>query len=773
MKFFRKFGKNKFIAMVFLILFYVSSFFIFSWLAPSKDTSVEPYQMKEAVLMTGWAGDVNISNPLPEYPRPQLYREKWLNLNGIWQFQDIPTMYNRETPYPSGWSEILVPFPVESAISGIMEHHDWMWYRRSFILPGSWDDQRIILHFEAVDWQTDVWVDGEFLGTHQGGYDPFSFEITAQMVDQYSAEHAILVRVHDPTNEGYQPVGKQSLDAGGTFYTSCSGIWQTVWLEPVSPVSMKDIKMTPDIDAQQLNLTVSLSDGNTLPSNLSLQAVVHESGNVTSNSSFPINSRSTSVSLPVPTPILWNGLNPFLYNLTLQLLSDGELLDEVESYFGMRKVHSELVNGSMQIMLNNQPVYLCGPLDQGYWPDGIYTAPTDEALAWDVNITKQYGFNMTRKHVKIESRRWYYHCDKMGLLVFQDMANGPFSNTDPACFKRELQRLIDVHYNSPCIIEWTIFNEGWGQHDTVSLTQWAEGHDPTRLVSSASGWVDYNAGDIIDYHSYPFPFAPENQDPPRVKVCGEYGGIGYKITNHTWTDEAWAYLWVNDQSSWIEEFEGLARQLNRLRYVYNISAVVYTQLTDIEQEMNGLVTYDRKVLKVPFAPVADANRLWNDTMTVSAKEVLPCSGYYKSNWTYTFEDSQVGLNWNETGYDDSSWATGPGGFGNWGTPGTYIGTVWDSWDIWLRKSFTVTAEDIADLDSLYLFMHHDDDAEIYINGILAASVTGYTVYYDLINITSAAKNSLNSSQPNCIAVHCKQAWGGQYIDVGILKWEEM
>lgn len=723
--------------------------------------------------MTEWVDDVNLDNPLPEYPRPQFQRDQWLSLNGLWQIQKISSASNFWIPYTSDWSEILVPFPIESALSGIMDQYPWMWYRRTFSVPTQWENQRILLHFEAVDWQTEIWVDEQFIGIHQGGYDPFSIEITPQMLNKFDMNHTLLLRVYDPTNDGHQPIGKQSLDPAGTFYTSCSGIWQSVWLEPVSQISIDDIKLTPDIDAQQLDLMVFLSNGTPIPSNLELQAIIRTSSSVISNASFWIDFRSISVNLTVPNPVLWSGINPFLYNLTLRLLSDGYCIDTVESYFGMRKIGSALINGTMHIMLNNQPVYLCGPLDQGFWPDGVYTAPTDEALAWDIYTIKNYGFNMTRKHVKIESRRWYYHCDRLGLLVFQDMVSGWYGDKEgPGYYFRELQRLIDVHYNSPCIIEWTLFNEGWGQHNTVNLTKWAELYDPSRLISSASGWVDVGMSDIVDFHSYPNPICPPPQNPARIQICGEYGGIGYKIPNHTWTEDSWAYMWAANESDWIEKYTLLAQKVNILHHLWNLSAVVYTQITDVEQEMNGLVTYDRKVLKVPFAPIAAANRLWCDTKQFTAKEILAVSGYHKTNWSYTFSDPGSQSKWYETNYDASSWSIGSGGFGTWGTPGTYINTYWNTTEIWLRQSFTVNAEDLADLDQLFFFLHHDDGTEIYLNGVLAASVVGYVTSYAMINITSAAKNTLSSSQLNTIAVHCRQEWGGQYIDVGIIRWKE-
>lgn len=415
----------------------------------------QPWEPKQAPLMTRFSDEVNPNNVLPEYPRPQMVRDKWLNLNGVWQFQ-VGTGNTGEPPQ-NGWGRsILVPFAVESALSGIMEQHQHVLYRRTFTLPVDWSGERVLLHFGAVDYEAVVFVNGEKIGTHKGGYDPFSFDITSALSG--SGEQEIVVRVYDPTDNGGYPRGKQSLNPGGIMYTSVTGIWQTVWLEPVPQTRIDNIKIVPDIDHSEISLTVNTAG---LADNLSIKAAIKDGNAIGQDGTGSVN---TELTIPVPGQKLWSPENPFLYDLDITLMRDGTPIDSVSSYFGMRKIAVKEINGQKKLFLNNEFLFQIGQLDQGYWPDGIYTAPTDEALKYDLEVAKQLGYNMVRKHLKVEPRRWYYWADKLGLLVWQDMpsANSYTENTPPVereAFESELKRMVKTHWNSPSIIMWVVFNE--------------------------------------------------------------------------------------------------------------------------------------------------------------------------------------------------------------------------------------------------------------------------------------------------------------------------
>lgn len=545
-----------------------------------------PWQPVPGNMMTRWAKDVDPARPLPEYPRPQMVRTAWQNLNGLWQFEITP----KDAPPPSQFAQqILVPFPVESALSGIkkrVEPKDRLWYRRTFSVPEAWRHGRVLMHFAAVDWETELWVNGHLIGRHQGGYDPFVFDVTEAL--QPGAEQTLVVDVWDPTNEGGQPVGKQTLNPGGIFYTATSGIWGTVWVESVPRTYVKALKMVPDIDAGVLRLTVE-ADGGTV------RAVARDGRTEVGTGTGPA---GREITIPVPHARLWTPDSPFLYDLDIELV-DGPNKDAVRSYFGMRKISiGPDESGVTRILLNNKFVFEAGPLDQGFWPDGLYTAPTDEALKHDIEMTKAYGFNLSRKHVKVEPDRWYYWCDKLGLLVWQDMpGSGNHTAGQQQQFELELQRMVTTHCNHPSIIMWVVFNEGWGQYDTERLVDLVRQWDPSRLIDNASGWVDKNVGDVLDHHTYPVPGAPKPTE-KRAAVIGEYGGLGRNLQGHMWVDSGWGYQTFNDEESLNARYEEITGVLLRRVKEPGISASVYTQLTDIEVENNGLMTYDREVCKI-------------------------------------------------------------------------------------------------------------------------------------------------------------------------------
>ncbi|MBN2841796.1 MAG: hypothetical protein JXM68_01830, partial [Sedimentisphaerales bacterium] len=641
------------------------------------------WQMKQSPLMTKWASEIDINNPLPEYPRPQLVREQWLNLNGLWQFQS-----GTETDQvPSGKTlsdEILVPFAMESAISGVMAHHERSWYRRVFTVPMSWSGKEVILHLGAVDWESEVFINGKSVILHQGGYDPISVNITPYLNNTDQQE--LIVRVYDPTdNRGY-PRGKQTLHTGGIMYTSVSGIWQSVWLEPVAGDGVSNLKMTPDIDTARLNLRVNTFTDKGQTVNI----IVKDNNKTVTTLSGKAN---TDLAVAIPDQKLWSPDNPFLYDLEVSVQADGKEVDMVKSYFGMRKSSLGRENGVLKMFLNNQFVFQMGPLDQGWWPDGLYTAPTDEALKFDIIKTKEFGFNMTRKHIKVEPARWYYWADKLGLMVWQDMpsVNSYTSRPQPIeteQFKLELNRMIDNLWNCPSIISWVVFNESQGIHNVKELVDMVKAKDPSRLVNCNSGTDNATEGDIFDVHSYPPPSYPNpaNENTNKMaRVCGEYGGIGYIYENRLWNPnrDIMEYSSVTDVEEFFRRYKQYNTSLLDFKVNQGLSAAVYTEITDVENETNGLMTYDR-VVKVSESRVADLNKMLihGDLKT---RIVMPNAREKASQWAYT--TIKPASDWFKPDFNDSNWKRGQGGFGAENTPNAAIGTKWNTSDIWLRKSF--------------------------------------------------------------------------------------
>ncbi len=569
------------------------------------------WQPKEGRLSTRWTSQVSPSNVHQEYPRPQMVREKWKNLNGLWRYAVRPN--NMPAPAAHFDGEILVPFSITSALSGVMSRvgpENTLWYRRSFEVPDGWGDGHVLLHFGAVDWAADVWVNGTKVGSHQGGYTPFSCDITPALREGRDQE--VLVSVWDPTDAGFQPRGKQVRNPHGIWYTPTTGIWQTVWIESVPDTYVESIRVTPDVDANVLRLVVSTNRG---ADGLSVQAEALDGSAVASGSGRP----GREFGLTVANPKLWSPETPFLYDLRVSLVRDGREIDSVKSYFGMRKISlGKDRDGILRLFLNGKPLFQFGPLDQGFWPDGIYTAPTDEALRYDIEVTRKLGFNMIRKHVKIEPDRWYYWADKLGVLVWQDMPSGDayIRPNEPDIsrvaqsayhFDRELKELIDSRYNHPSIVMWVPFNEGWGQFETGRITEWIKNYDPSRLVDSASGWADRGVGDVHDIHAYPGPAVPAIE-PYRAVVLGEFGGLGLPLQGHTWqSEDNWGYRSFKNAQELTDAYLQLLEKLKPLVADRGLAAAVYTQTTDVEVEVNGLMTYDRAVVKMDREEVRKAN----------------------------------------------------------------------------------------------------------------------------------------------------------------------
>ena len=559
-------------------------------------------------IQTPWAEKLDVNHVLPEYPRPIMERSDWSNLNGLWKYSII----ERGASLPSKYEgEILVPFAIESSLSGVgkrISESQELVYQRNFNVPSSWKGKRVLLHFGAVDWKADVWVNNVKVGSHTGGFTPFSFDVT-EALDR-GKDNSLVVRVWDPTDKGYQPRGKQVNRPGGIWYTPVSGIWQTVWLEPVNESYIENLQITPDIDRKTLKVNAQLS---AFSSSHLVEVKVYDGESLVAESKS-VNNEPVEISMPTDFK-LWSPDSPFLYGLKVSLKVKGKEVDCVNSYAAMRKYGTKRdKNGIVRLELNNKPVFQFGPLDQGWWPDGLYTAPTDEALMYDIQKTKDMGYNMIRKHIKVEPARWYTHCDRLGIIVWQDMPSGDrnpewqmrkyFDGTEmkrsdesEACYRKEWKEIIDCLYSYPCIGTWVPFNEAWGQFKTVEIAQWTKKYDPTRLVNPASGGNHYTCGDMLDLHHYPRPelFLYDAQ---RATVLGEYGGIGLVIKDHLWEPKRnWGYVQFNSPKEVTDEYVKYAEMLKKL-ISRGFSGAVYTQTTDVEVEVNGLMTYDRKVIKV-------------------------------------------------------------------------------------------------------------------------------------------------------------------------------
>ena len=558
-------------------------------------------------IRTPWAEQIDVNNVWKEYPRPIMERTAWKNLNGLWSYAVKP----KGEAQPTKWDgEILVPFCIESSLSGVgktLGDKNELWYNRTFTVPAQWKKQNVLLHFGAVDWKADVWVNDVKVGSHTGGYVPFSFDITQALK---AGENKLTVRVWDPTDRGYQPRGKQVCNPDGIWYTPVSGIWQTVWLEPVAPMHIENLRILPNVDANTVTVTVQKSVE--CPAMMA-EVKVLDGGKLVA-AARGINNEPVEVRMP-ETPKLWSPDSPFLYDLEVTIYKDGKLVDSVKSYAAMRKISTKRDdNGIVRMQLNNKDLFQFGPLDQGWWPDGLYTAPSYEAMIFDIDKTKEWGFNMIRKHIKVEPAAWYTYCDRKGIIVWQDMPSGDrnpewqmhqyFTGTElkrsaesEACYRKEWKEIMDFLYSYPCICTWVPFNEAWGQFKTPEIAEWTKQYDPSRLVNPASGGNFYHCGDIVDLHNYPGP-RMYLYDGERANVLGEYGGIGLALEGHLWQpDRNWGYVQFKNSKEVTDEYVKFGNEL--LKYIkQGFTAAVYTQTTDVEIEVNGVMTYDRKVMKM-------------------------------------------------------------------------------------------------------------------------------------------------------------------------------
>ena len=610
------------------------------------------WKLAENPILTKWSNDVDPSKPWLNYPRPDLARNSWVSLNGLWDYaitaKDIK---------PEKWDgKILVPYPVESALSGVkrrVSENESLWYKRSFKVPNVWKKKHILLNFEACDFETVVWVDGKEAGKHRGGYDPFTFDITTSLGS--NKIHELIVCIWDPTDKGTQPRGKQVSAPGSIWYTPTTGIWQTVWIEPVNESYISSFRTVTNADEGTIAFKTDVKNAgtNTLTFTVRKEGkiIAHESGKC-----------DQEISLKISDPVLWSPENPFLYDINIELKKGTKTIDEVNSYTGIRKISTgKTEDGFTRMLLNNKFIYQRGPLDQGFWPDGIYTPPTEEAMVYDLKMTKKMGFNMLRKHVKVENRIFYYWCDKLGLLVWQDMPSGDksISGDQPDIEKSkeatdqyefELKRMIETKYNHPSIIMWVPFNEGWGQFETARITQLISDYDPTRLVNSASGWTDRGTGNVNDIHHYPEPACPPAEE-KRAIVLGEFGGLGLPLQGHTWEQKNWGYRNMQDTLQLLLKYESYLDQVYRFVKEKGLSASIYTQTTDVETETNGLMTYDRKINKMGTENVFRAN---NDMVPPSlASDIRTFKENYTAELTnyrpggkifYTTDGSEPGEN---------------------------------------------------------------------------------------------------------------------------------
>ena len=673
-------------------------------------------------ILTRWADEVSPDAPLPEYPRPQMTRPEWRNLNGVWSF----TLASRDAARPAAIDrEILVPFAVESALSGVAETvtpDQAVWYRRTFEVPQDWRGRRTLLHFGAVDWEATVWVNGVELGTHRGGYTPFSFDATRALLPGDAQQ--LVVRVWDPTSTGSQPRGKQLLEPEGIWYTPVTGIWQTVWIEPVADLSITRLEPIPDIDAGTVTIHADLSG---IDSGLELRVRVLDGGTEVVSGRGPDPGELT---LRVPAPKLWSPDSPHLYDLEVELLRGGQVVDRVESYFAMRKISMDRdAAGDMRFQLNNEPLFHLGPLDQGWWPDGLYTAPTDEALAYDIEITKRLGFNMARKHVKVEPARWYYHCDRLGLMVWQDMPSAapgrdqdlsfwvrpwdekdaPREGVSAAQFEAELAEMIDAFRFFPSIVMWVPFNEGWGQYDTARIAAWVKQTDPTRLVNAVSGWTDRGVGDVYDTHIYPGPGLQHGEN--RAAVLGEFGGLGWPVDDHLWWNKRnWGYRTFDNQDALNARYAEVWGDVVG-PYARGAAAAIYTQTTDVEGEVNGLMTYDRALVKFDERMTRQVHAPF---LAPPKQAVLlaPNSQHEKQTWKLTASKPSDG--WTKPGFDDAAWQAVETPLRSSPDDLFLDGGTWADRPLWIRREFDAS----GGVDNLWLEIQHSPfEGAVYLNGV--------------------------------------------------------
>ena len=741
---------------------------------------------KQAPLMTTWGEKLTVENVHQEYPRPQMVRSEWQNLNGLWNY--AVTTKDAGQPENIAQGKILVPFAIESALSGVQQKftpEDKLWYETEFTVPKSWKGKRIILHFGAVDYSSVIYVNGICAGSHEGSSDSFRIDITDAL--KGTGSQKLVVEVTDPTDTGYQPVGKQKLDPSGIYYTPVSGIWKTVWMEPVPVSHIYSMRGYADIDESVYKFTPIVE----MPAkDHTVRVTVYDNG---SEMVSVMGSPNKELSVKIENQKLWSPDTPYLYDMKVELMKGTKVIDAVNTYFGMREISTgKDKDGYQRLLLNGKPYFHIGLLDQGWWPDGLLTPPSDDALVFDIEFAKKAGFNTLRKHIKQESDRFYYHCDRLGMLVWQDAVASKdtkwwsktrvepvLSYEESRAFSREFKNLIDQLYNFPCIVDWIIFNEGWGQHDTPNMIDWVSFLDPSR-PNHVSGWMDYGRGDICDIHRYPGPGKIDNAGGYRPLVLGEFGGLGYVVKDRVWPAKTTRAHYINAANieKYCTDYERIFYQLRILKE-QGLAGAIYTQISDVEGEVNGLMTYDRKHVKIDIEQMKKLNDLLMETPVV-LKEVMPNSEKEAQMWTYTTHWEWITPDWYLEGADLRQWHEGPGFFG-YVRPGSVHNTPftekcsfahtpktdWHTSNIWLRRE--IELDEIPQNPLLYIW--YFTEAEVYINGQLVLKVKGRNApypHYEYHKFIDGTQKALRKGK-NLIAVHCKTTGGKhvQAVDLGI------
>lgn len=580
-------------------------------------------------LTTRWANQAICENPLSEHPQPQSYRESWQSLNGIYQY----AITDKKTSWCENFDgEILVPFAIETCLSGVsktVSEDQFLWYKKSFKINEKYENKKTILHFEAVDWQASVYINGKLVGSHTGGYCPFSLDISDYIVEN---DNELVVKVYDPTDKSWQNRGKQVSKSIGIWYTATSGIWQSVWLEFMDENHIENFKLTPDIDESKLYISTNIIGTGEVKAK-----VFHGKEKIVEKL------LAADDYIYIENPELWSPENPFLYDVQLELVANGKVVDKIQSYFGMRKFSIGEHDGYNRLFLNNKPYFQKGLLDQGYWSDGGMTAPTDEALIYDIQTMKDLGFNMLRKHIKIESARWYYHCDRLGMIVWQDMISGGqaldvfhagilsniqgffapwinLSKKDDAYktfkreesvaryqFEQELFEMMQCLHNHTCIGCWVPFNEGWGQFDAKRISDKMKAIDPTRIIDHASGWYDQKGVDLKSQHVYIRKVTAPKYD-GRPYVLSEYGGYSHIIKGHVWNlKKSFGYQMYSSKETLTNAYQKLHEKQIIPLMKKGLSACIYTQLSDVEFEVNGMLSYDREFIKIDEDVIKEIN----------------------------------------------------------------------------------------------------------------------------------------------------------------------
>jgi hypothetical protein len=727
------------------------------------------YKTAPAPLMTVWGEGMTPETAWPLHPRPNLERSNWQNLNGLWDYAVTPINAPEQ---PKAWEgKVLVPFAMESALSGVgrkIEPNEAIWYHRTFDVSNL-DAERLLLHFDGVDFRSQVFVNGKEVTDypHESGILPLTADVTDAVKE---GTNDLLVYVWDPTDTWQNATGKQVLKPGGIMYTRTSGIWQPVWMETVPSTYVSGYEV--DSDIERGIAYVKLKTVGNLKGAQATITVKDTNGKKVA--SGKVSDWEKPVELKMKAPQLWSPDNPYLYDMDIALKSSAGT-DHVKGYFGMRKIEMRKdKNGIQKFFLNNEQIFMQGTLDQGWWPDGLLTPPSEEAMLFDIQFLKNAGFNMMRKHIKIEPMRYYYLCDKMGILLWQDMPSGPGDvNARYGMYRRELKQMVDHLQPIPSIVVWVPYNEGWGEQEAFKANaslSWLMEYDKTRLVDGPSGWTDHGVGHIKDMHNYPGPGMFDVM-PNRISALGEFGGLGLAVPGHVWADnKGWGYVSDNTVEASFERYSSLMKRLSRLAS-QGLAGSVYTQTTDVEVEINGLLTYDRKVDKYGAENLKKLHTKVYEGATKSI--VLKAAQPIAQEWKYTFDQPQAG--WEKPDFNDSSWKSGKAGFGNdvikKDNPQAQVNTVWDTKGIWIRREFNCDFDpNTADAAALKIFF--DENPVLYLNGIEIARFSKWNAGYASEEIDVELLRKALRKGKNVLAVSAMNESGGAYIDLALEFMEE-